>query len=338
MKCWGITPGSAGMVSQVRALASALNLTPEMKTVTVKKPWAYLPNACYATPLARFVVPHFIKEREALSPPWPELVISCGRRGAIAALGLQYVIPSVSEGSQELAQDPSLMLGMTTFIHIQDPQVNPKHFDLVIAMEHDRITGPNVLKTRFALHGITPALLDKERQRFAPRFAAYEKPLVAVAIGGSTNKYTLVPEVMAQLILTLQRLVVSTGASLLITPSRRTGEANIAMLKQAFAGNACVYVYDGIEENPYLGLLALADYVVVTDDSVNMMSEAHATGKPLYLLRLPGHIGTKPARFADGLVKDGIARAWEGTLETWHYPARNEMEWLAGEVRGRLSL
>lgn len=310
--CWGLTDGSAGMVAQVKALASALSLTPDMKAINLRKPWVYLPPACYTGPLRRFILPHFLTSY--LTPPWPEIVISCGRRAAIVALGLRAQLPA------------------TRFIHIQDPRIDSRHFDAIVAMQHDSITGPNVIKTRYALHTITPEALAAARAHFAPRFAAYPAPYTSVLIGGSTNKYTLTEAAMAQLIDSLQQLLGHTPGSLLITPSRRTGEKNLASLRQAFAGNQRVYIYDFIEENPYMGLLALADHLIVTDDSVNMMSEAAATGKPLHLLPLPGHADTKPARFAQGLIRDGIARPLAGRLESWDYRIENEMTQLATHI------
>ncbi len=65
----------------------------------------------------------------------------------------------------------------TQFIHIQDPQAPARHFDLVVAMEHDKITGDNVIKTHFALHSITPEKLAGAAETFAPRFADFPKTL-----------------------------------------------------------------------------------------------------------------------------------------------------------------
>lgn len=312
MLTWGIAE-TAGMASQARALALALGCTPEMKTLPVKAPWGWLPNLIYATSLGGLIFKHFVARD--VHPPYPELVISCGRRASMAALGLKQIIGN----------------GNTKFIHIHDPCVPLKCFDLVVTVDHDKLSGPNVIKTRFALHAVTPAALAQAREHFAPRFADYPKPLIAVLLGGTTHHYNFTPEAMAQVIAALQRL----PGSLLITPSRRTGEENIAMLKAAFAGNPRVYIYDG-GENPYLGLLALADYLIVTSDSVNMMSEAAATGKPLYILPLPGHRNTKQARFAANLIREGIARPLGEKLEKWDYKIENEMEWLAQEVRQRL--
>jgi mitochondrial fission protein ELM1 len=157
-------------------------------------------------------------------------------------------------------------------------------------------------------------------------------------IGGSTNKYALTPQGMMKVITTLQSVIAHTPGSLLITPSRRTGYDNIAMLKAAFAGNDRVYIYDGTGDNPYPGLLAIAQTLIVTNDSVNMMTEAAATGKPLYIIPLEGHADTKPARFAEALIRDGIARPLSGRLESWSYSVKNEMTDMVREIRQRLAV
>jgi uncharacterized protein len=252
--------------------------------------------------------------------PYPDMLITCGRRAALVAMGLKAHLPELRA------------------IHIQDPQMDPRYFDLVVAMQHDKVTGPNVIKTRFALHAITPAVLADARKKFERVFAAYPGPRVAVLIGGSTNKYTLDTPAMKQVIVSLQELLKQAQGSLLITPSRRTGDDNIRMLREAFSNNSRVYIYDFASENPYMGMLALGDCIVVTNDSVNMMSEAHATGKPLYILPLPGHADTKPARFAEELIAEGIARQAGAPLEQWPYTTSDEMELLAQEVAERLAL
>jgi mitochondrial fission protein ELM1 len=323
MICWGITDGSAGMEAQVKALAQLLGVSPLMKRVRVNSPWRWLPNACYANPLKTLIVPYFLAHgSDTLGGLYPELVISCGRKGALIAMGLRARVKN----------------GVTKFIHIQDPQVDARHFDLVVAMAHDSVTGPNVLKTRFALHTITPALMDRLGKQYAARFVSYADPKIVALIGGSTNRYPLSQNAMMKVITALQSVIAHTSGSLLITPSRRTGLDNIAMLKATFAGNDRVYIYDGTGDNPYLGMLALAQTLIVTNDSVNMMSEAAATGHPLYIIRLEGHNDTKPARFAEALIKDGIARPLGGKLEAWKYNIENEMKGLASEVRQRLNL
>jgi mitochondrial fission protein ELM1 len=318
MLCWGIAE-TVGMASQVRALALALGARLEMKTFAVGKPWDALPNIAYATPLGGMVFKRFIATSTDIEPPYPDLVISCGRRASMAALGLKRIIHN----------------GKTKFIHIHHPCVPMKCFDLIVTVNHDHLQGPNVVQTRFALHSVTQTALAEARQHFAQRFSTYPAPMTSVFLGGTTNHYDFTAEAMAQIVMALQRMAGATAGSLLITPSRRTGTINNTMLRRVFASNARVYVYDEVEENPYMGMLALADTLVVTNDSVNMMSDAAATGKPVYILPLPGHKDTKQARFADGMIQDGIARTWAGKLESWQYDVSNEMERLAIEIKQR---
>jgi len=313
--CWGITSGQAGMVAQVRALADIMGLTPIIKNAQLCPFIAWLPNVVLA-PLRPIIIPHCIDPKsEALVAPWPDIVISCGRWAAMVAMGLKAKVPAT-----------------TQFIHIQDPHVDPHYFDAVVAMEHDKISGANVIKLRYALHSITPERLQYAAQQFVPAFAAFPKPYIAVLIGGSTNKYRLGYEAMRQLIEQLQQLLQMTDGSLLITPSRRTGPANIAMLHSVFSANPRVYIYDLVSENPYMGMLGLADWIVVTNDSVNMMSEARASGKPVYLLPLSGHQQTKPARFGQMLLDEGCTRLIGTTLEHWSYPAGDDTEELVNRL------
>ncbi|NBX04057.1 MAG: hypothetical protein EBR02_08395, partial [Alphaproteobacteria bacterium] len=221
----------------------------------------------------------------------------------------------------------------TKFICIGDPHTHPSYFDLIVAMAHDKISGKNVIKSRYALHAITPAKLEAARLHFADIFEGYPTPRIAILIGGSTNKYTLSASAMSQVIDDLNSLLENTEGSLLITPSRRTGAENVAMLAHAFSSHPRIYIYDGQSENPYMGMLGAADYLVVSNDSVNMMSEARATGKPLYLLPFAGHKHTKPSRFANKLIKEGSARKIERSLQSWNYEVRDDMAGLAIEIR-----
>lgn len=308
------------MMAQVKALAHAIGVVPLMKQVTIKKPFALMPNVMLA-PIRSCIVPGLIDAAsDSLEGPYPGLVITCGRRAALVAMGIKAKSPA------------------TKVVHIQDPQCNPKYFDLVVAMQHDAATGTNVIKTRFALHSITPDVLAQARGEFEKTFSAFAAPRVAVLLGGSTNKYQLNAQGMQRVIDSLQTLLGATKCSLLITPSRRTGEANIRKLREVFAKETRVYIYDFASQNPYMGMLALADAIVATNDSVNMMSEAMATGKPLYLLPLMGHEGTKPAMFAESLMRDGIANPLGATLGEWSYPQSDEMAEIGRNVKARLGL
>ena len=329
-RCWGITDGSAGMVSQVRALATVLGRTPEMKTIALNSLFSWQPNIFYAVGYRQLILDYALdKSRsDALDPPWPELIISCGRKAALITMGMRW------RAEQRQAATPLA----TRFIHIQHPQCSPANYDLVIAMAHDKLSADNVITTRYALHQITPEVLDKARAQYAPRFASLPKPHIGVLIGGSTNKYTLRRGAVEIVVHQLERLLHKTIGSLLITTSRRTGDANTALLADAFRGNPRVYFYNGVGDNPYLGLLAQADYLAVTNDSVNMMSEAVATGKPLYIIPFANHIRTKPADFAERLMAEGIARPIGDGVQPWSYTVDNEMVGLAATVKAKLGI
>ncbi len=315
-RIWGITDGSAGMQSQVQGVLQALGESYEIKTCKRSAPWVWLPVTCN-----RFALSQLTKESDRLEPPWPDALVTSGRRSASLALAIKR-----KSG------------GRTKIIHLTDPRGCRGKFDLIVAMAHDHADGNNVMKTRFALHRVTPSLLAEAGEAWKPRLAHLPRPYIAVLIGGSTNKYTLTTAAMQRMVTAITEIHEKEAGSLLITPSRRTGEANITLLRDAFKGRDRVMLHDLTGENPYLGMLALADHIVVTDDSVNMLSEAAATGKPVHILKLPGHQDTKPARFAHKLMTDEVARTLALPLQTWSYKVADDMQEVVKAIRKLLRI
>ena len=117
----------------------------------------------------------------------------------------------------------------------------------------------------------------------------------------------------------------------MITPSRRTGQENLEILKDSLR-NSPVYLWDETGDNPYYGMLGLADAVVVTCDSVNMVSEACSTGKPVMVIDLPGG-SDKFRRFHQALRDDGMIRPFNGHIESWKYPPLEDMRLVADRIR-----
>jgi mitochondrial fission protein ELM1 len=109
--------------------------------------------------------------------------------------------------------------------------------------------------------------------------------------------------------------VIREGAGVAITPSRRTGAEAVGILREALAPLGA-WVWDGQGENPYFGMLGLADAVIVTADSVSMVSEAVATSAPVYLVRLPGR-SSRIGAFMDMMAADGRVRDFAGRLDLW---------------------
>jgi mitochondrial fission protein ELM1 len=305
---WVLTDGKVGMENQCLGVTRALGVTPIVKRVTTRFPWRVLPPQLWANALGATT--------ERLAPPWPDLLIATGRQ----TVALSVAIKRASGGRAFTVQ-------------LQDPGVSPAKFDLVVAPEHDGLAGPNIVATKGAMHGVTRDALDAAAAKFRARLAPLKRPLVAVLLGGPNGRYRMDRDAVSRLASGLHR-VADDGVGLAVTPSRRTGSDNVAVLRAALAGTSCE-IWDETGDNPYLGYLALADAIVVTSDSVNMVSEACATGKPVHVFHLPGG-SDKFRRFHAAFEAAGFTRPFAGTLETWSYDPPRETERVAGLIRARL--
>jgi len=217
---------------------------------------------------------------------------------------------------------------------LQNPGIAPRLFDLVVTPRHDRLSGENVVATKGALHRISRTTLARGAENLGRHLPKLPRPYVSVLIGGSNDVYTLTPNWMEGFAAELVEAAVAQKGSLLITPSRRTDAASLEVLKAAVAGSPH-YLWDGAGENPYFGLLGLADFIVVTSDSVNMVSEACATGKPVYVAKLKGG-SAKFRRFHLAMREDGLTREFDGELVPYYYPALDDMSPVVARVQALL--
>jgi mitochondrial fission protein ELM1 len=313
--CWVVTDGNAGQESQSVGLAEALGLAPIIKRVRLRSPWKEM------SPWLRVGSAHaFRSDSDKLEPPWPDVLIGSGRQSVPASL---YV------------RDQSKRDDRPTFtIQMQNPVISPSNFGLVIAPLHDRLSGPNVISTLGALHRVTPERIAQDAEAFAPKVAHLPRPYVGVLIGGPNAAYRFTASDMRAFSDALRRVAKETPASLLITPSRRTGEENTKILRETLA-DVPAFIWDGNGDNPYFAFLGLADNLIVTPDSVNMISEACASGKPVQIYDLPGG-SKKSARFLEAIRERGLVRNFEGRLENFAAPVVNEMATVVAALR-RLS-
>ena len=312
-ECWVVSDGTPGMENQCLGLAEAVGLPFAVKRLDVAAPWRALPPVLWPVPMVVLR-----PGSDALDPPLPRLLIASGRKSVAASAAVRR-----RSG------------GATFTVQIQNPAVSPRHFDLVVPPRHDRLSGPNVLVTRGALHRVTPERLAGAAADFAPALAHLPRPLVAVLTGGSNAAYRLDGAGTRRLGNALVLLARNTGAGLAVTPSRRTGTANERILRDALAGVPAV-VWDGDGANPYFGYLSLANAIVVTCDSVSMASEAASTGRPVYVYDLPGRGNAKFRAFHRALREDGITRPFGGALAAWTYEPLADTAAVAAEVRRRL--
>jgi hypothetical protein len=320
---WVITEGHAGIEIQAVALAEALGLEPEVKRIKAPLLWGWMPATAWPAPV---LVARLKGAR--LAPPWPDILITCGRRSAALSLAIR------KKSRKNWAAG-------TFAIHILNPQVEASGWDVVVTPRHDlanlrqhRHMAPNVIATLGSLHRLEPVGLAREAEKVRERFAALPRPLVAVLVGGPSSAYRMGTDSMAELGAKLTRLHEATGCGFAVLTSRRTGADNVAALKAALEGTGA-YFWDGEGENPYRGLLGLADAVVVTCDSVNMATEAAATGKPLYVVMFEA-ASHRVASFHEDLRASGHARIFEGEVDfSWQPEPLLETPRIAAEIVAR---
>ena len=313
---WVLTDGSAGMEAQGIAVAEAVKLPFRLRRVRVGGARGLVPTPFQILLRPARLLASVISEQK-LEAPWPRLVISIGRRSVPIALAVKRLSGAFA-------------------VNIQNPKVPARLFDLVAAPVHDGFTGPNVITTFGAVHRISPDRIAAEAERFARQFATLPHPRIAVLIGGTSHAFSFEAADAEAFGAKLAALARANGASLLVTPSRRTEPAAIAALSKAIAA-VPHFVWDGTGENPYLALLGLADTIIVTGDSVNMVTEAAGTGKPVYVHPLRGR-SRRLARFHDLMRERGATRPFDGRIESWSYPPVNDTELVAAAIRHALNL
>jgi mitochondrial fission protein ELM1 len=311
---WVLHDGKAGMANQALGLAEATGFSFIEKRLHVHFPWTCLPPRLWLLALAA--------TEPRLSPPWPDLVVGCGRNTAMPALAIRR-----ASGGRTLAAQ------------IQDPGVGRSEFNLLVVPEHDLLRGPRVIVTRGAVHRVTRARLAAERARF-PALAMLPRPILSVLIGGANKAYRLTLRRLGEIADAVAGVLRAQGGSALVTTSRRTGAAGIGLLRGRLE-NLPAAIWDGGGENPYFAYLALADAFMVTADSVSMISEAAATGNPVHILDLDGG-NAKFARFHVAMQAAGITRPFSGRIESWCYPIPDDTARAGAALRelvlGRLGI
>jgi mitochondrial fission protein ELM1 len=305
---WIICEDLAGLRSQALGLAEAAGLSPEVRDLQPPAPWKWIAAKFWPNPLA--------KVADAVQAPLPSLAIGCGGMAGV-------VLAALRRKSMQVVQ-------------VQNPRMDIARFDLIIANRHDDLTGPNVFVTRTALHRVTTARLVAEAHLWRAQLAAFRRPLVAVLLGGNNGRYRLDLAAGARLAANLARMAERDKVGVVVTPSRRTDPAVTQLIRTALAPSGG-WVWDSCGENPYFGMLALADLIIVTQDSVSMISEAAATNAPVMFAPLPGS-WRRQELFLKPLLDEDRIRRFEGRFSTWPVVPLNDTPLAAAEMRRRLGI
>ncbi len=255
---WGLVDDRTGHTGQVLGVIARLAIPYSLKRLEYGK-LAVLPSALMGSSLLAIN-----RTRSALlDPPYPSLVITAGRRTLPVLRHIKKHSPT------------------TRTIYLMRPE-SMRGIDLAVVPEHDGVApASNIITSLGPLHAVTPEILNAARREWETQFAHLPRPLVTLCMGGDTKRGSYHAAQWREII---SRAVLLAGhGSLLITTSRRTPKAAMDLCAPLLQLPHVLHRWDTGKENPYLAMLACADGIIVTGDSLSMCAEACATGAPVFI-------------------------------------------------------
>jgi uncharacterized protein len=305
--------GTPGHEINVLGVAEALGAPYEMRRVKPRAPFGWTAPFGPIDPKDRANAPGSI-----LSPPFPDVVIACGR----------VTVPYIRAIKREAD-------ARAFAVFLQDPRHARSEMDLIWAPVHDAVRGANVMTTLTSPHPFSPERIQAARGAPDPRLAVLPPPRCGILLGGPSRSQHFTSADLSQL-REATRAIVAQGFSIMATPSRRTPPALVSAVQEGI-GSAQSFVWDAEGDNPYLAILALADALLVTSDSANMVGEATATGAPVHIFDPSGGETEKRAASIDALIAAGAVRRFGGALERFEYAPIDSSGEIAREIARRFA-
>ena len=306
-----LTQGMHGMISQVEGLAKALDIDFTHHTVELNNFWKMIPPKM--TPISQSVYKKIDHENF-------DVIISCGRKS---------VIPSIHLKNNSIKK--------VFNIHIQDPKVDLKHFDFIVAPEHDSIKGQNVISTKGAIHYLTENEINENKDYLNSFIKKDERIIWTFIMGGPTKYYDYSTENIKEIFITLSELSKKHNFQLVIIPSMRT-PTNIIQYTKEYFGDDHTVIMD-VDKKAYLSSLAIAQNIVVTCDSSSMISEAALTGKPIYVASiLPKKNDKRFQKFRNLFKKLNIIKNLGEEIKDWNYEKLDETNRVANIIKQKINL
>ena len=299
-----ITEGMHGMISQAEGLAKALDLNFFHEKIELNSFWKFIPPRF--TPIKKIVFKNEIKEDF-------DIIISCGRKS---------VIPSIfiKKNSKKKVFN----------IHIQDPKVSLDNFDVVVAPQHDNLSGNNVISTKGAIHYLSIQEINENKGYLSNKIKP-TKEVVALILGGPNKYYKFTKENIKNVFLKITENFIKKNFQLIVVPSIRTPKDIIKFANEYFGKDHLVI--NEVDKKAYLSALGLSKFLVVTCDSSSMISEAAITGKPIYVADIPATKDDYRFRKFINLFKElNIIRILDSDIENWDYERLDETNRVAKEI------
>ena len=305
-----LTEGLHGMISQVEGLAKALDLEYFHEKIELNIPWNLIPPSL--TPTKKFVFKNKINKDY-------DVIISCGRKSIIPSIFLK------KNSNKKIVN-----------IHIQNPKVSLKHFDFVIAPDHDSIHGPNVIISKGAIHYLTKDEIEKNKDYLNSFIIKDNRKIWCLIMGGPTKYYDYSTKNMKHIFSIFYKLLKKKDFQLVVIPSMRTPLNTIHYAKEFFGENHTVIM--NVDKKAYLSALAISENIIVTCDSSSMISEAALTGKPIYIANiLPKKNDIRFQRFRNLFRDLNITRNLGEDIENWTYQSLDETNRVAKIIKEKIN-
>jgi len=320
LKTWVLVDNRLGNSNQARALGKLLKLNYQEKFIEYNK-FASIP---YLIPGLRILKK---STRDALVSEKADLIISSGRRASKVALALKKLNPAVK------------------IIQILSPESKLNNFDLVILPEHDKKaqqTYPkNVLFSYGAISYFSDLELAAETTKWEAKFNQYQRPFIAILLGGNSKKCTFKNTHISELTDIISKLASNKKCTLFITSSRRTPQQLVNLLKTRIKElnlNNLFYDPQSGGDNPYKAFLAVSDYIITTGDSISMCSEASFMNKPVFIYVEKDMVSDKHYKFVQSLFSNGIAKDLKEGLRDYQPKAKELNQQLISKIKNLLAI
>ena len=305
-----LTQGMHGMISQVEGLAKALDIDFTHHTVELNNFWKMVPPKI--TPISQSVYKKIDHENF-------DVIISCGRKSVIPSIHLK------NNSNKKVFN-----------IHIQDPKVDLKHFDFIVAPEHDSIKGQNVISTKGAIHYLTENEINENKDYLNSFIKKDERIIWTLIMGGPTKYYDYSTKNIKEIFTTLSKLSKEHNFQLVIIPSMRT-PTNIIQYANDYFGDDHTVIMD-VDKKAYLSALAIAQNIIVTCDSSSMISEAALTGKPIYVASiLPKKNDKRFQKFRNLFRELNIIKNLGEEIKDWNYEKLDETNRVANIIKQKIN-
>ena len=305
-----LTEGMHGMISQVEGLAKALDIDFTHHKVELNHFWKLIPPNL--SPVSQSVF-------KKINHDDFDVIISCGRKSVIPSIYLK------NTANKKVFN-----------IHIQDPKVDLKYFDFIVAPEHDAIQGPNVISTKGAIHYLTEKEISENKEYLNSFIKNDERKIWTLILGGPTKYYDYSTKNMKHIFTMLYKLLKKHDFQLVVIPSMRTPVNTIHYAREFFGENHTIIM--DVDKKAYLSALAISENIIVTCDSSSMISEAALTGKPIYVANiLPKKNDKRFQKFRNLFRELNITRILGEEIENWNYQKLDETNRVANIIKQKIN-